>query len=89
MAKCVRVTYDSTVLYDDMSNGGGIACDIENAIRMNADCMAVQTFIGAPGESVPWSFYPAPPTPEPATGSRPWGWLLLESRWRGLKSFSF
>lgn len=51
MAKCVRVTYDSTVLYDDMSNGGGIACDIENAIRMNADCMVVQTFIGAPGES--------------------------------------
>ena len=51
VAKCIRVTYDSTVLYDDMSNGGGIACDIENAIRMNADCMAVQTFIGAPGES--------------------------------------
>lgn len=51
VAKCVRVTYDSTVLYDDMSNGGGIACNIENAIRMNADCMAVQTFIGAPGES--------------------------------------
>ncbi|MEA5135137.1 MAG: 3-hydroxy-5-phosphonooxypentane-2,4-dione thiolase [Candidatus Fimivivens sp.] len=50
-AKCVRVTYDSTVLYDEMSNGGGIACDIENAIRMNADCMAVQTFIGAPGET--------------------------------------
>ena len=50
-AKCVRVTYDSTVLFEDMSNGGGFACDIENAIRMNADCMAVQTFIGAPGES--------------------------------------
>ena len=50
-AKCVRVTYDSTVLFDDMSNGGGIACDVENIIRMNADCMAVQTFIGAPGES--------------------------------------
>ena len=50
-AKCVRVTYDSTVLYDDMSNGGGIACDINSAIEMNADCMAVQTFIGAPGES--------------------------------------
>ena len=50
-AKCVRVTYDSTVLYDDMSNGGGIACDIDSAIEMNADCMAVQTFIGAPGES--------------------------------------
>lgn len=51
VAKCVRVTYDTTVLFDEMSNGGGIACDIENAIRMNADCMAVQTFIGAPGES--------------------------------------
>lgn len=51
VSKCVRVTYDSTVLYDDMSNGGGIACDMENAIRMNADCVAVQTFIGAPGES--------------------------------------
>ena len=50
-AKCVRVTYDSTVLYDDMSNGGGIACDISSAIELNADCMAVQTFIGAPGES--------------------------------------
>ena len=49
VAKCVRVTYDTTVLFDEMSNGGGIACDIENAIRMNADCMAVQTFIGAPG----------------------------------------
>ena len=50
-AKCVRVTYDSSVLFDEMSAGGGIACDIENAIRMDADCMAVQTFIGAPGES--------------------------------------
>ena len=51
VAKCVSVTYDSTVLFDDMSNGGGISCDIENAIRMNADCMAVQTFIGSAGES--------------------------------------
>ena len=51
VAKCVRVTYDSTVLYDDMSNGGGIACDMENALRMDAACVAVQTFIGAPGES--------------------------------------
>lgn len=50
VAKCVRVTYDTTVLFDEMSNGG-LACDIENAIRMNADCMAVQTFIGAPSES--------------------------------------
>lgn len=51
VARCLRVTYDSTVLIDDMSNGGGFACDIENAIRMNADCMAVQTFIGSEGES--------------------------------------
>ena len=51
VAKCVRVTYDSTVLFDDMSNGGGIACEVENAVRADADCVAVQTFIGAPGES--------------------------------------
>lgn len=51
VAKCVRMTYDATVLFDDMSNGGGFACDIENAIGMNADCMAVQTFIGSPGEA--------------------------------------
>ena len=51
VAKCVRVTYDATVLFEDMSNGGGIACGIESAIRAGADCMAVQTFIGARGES--------------------------------------
>lgn len=50
-AVCLRTTYDSSVVIDDMSNGGGINCDIENAIRMNADCMAVQTFIGSQGES--------------------------------------
>ncbi len=51
VGKCVRVTYDSTVLFDDMSNGGGFACDIDSVIQLNADCMAVQTFIGAAGES--------------------------------------
>ena len=51
VGRCLRVTYDSTVLYDDMSNGGGFSGDMENALRMNADCVAVQTFIGAPGES--------------------------------------
>ncbi|MDL2260311.1 3-hydroxy-5-phosphonooxypentane-2,4-dione thiolase [Deltaproteobacteria bacterium OttesenSCG-928-K17] len=50
-AVCLRVNYDSSVLFDDMSQGGGIACDIQNAVRMGADAMAVQTFIGAPGES--------------------------------------
>jgi putative autoinducer-2 (AI-2) aldolase len=47
---CLRVNYDASVLFDDMSNGGGIACDIQNAVRMNISCLAVQTFIGAPGE---------------------------------------
>lgn len=51
VGRCLRVTYDSTVLYDDMSNGGGFASDMENALRMDADCVAVQTFIGSPGES--------------------------------------
>ena len=50
-AICLRATYDSTVLFDDMSNGSGFACDIDSVIRLNADCMAVQTFIGAAGES--------------------------------------
>jgi putative autoinducer-2 (AI-2) aldolase len=47
---CLRVNYDASVLFDDMSNGGGMACDIRNAVRMNASCLAVQTFIGASGE---------------------------------------
>jgi len=47
---CLRVNYDSSVMFDDMSQGGGLACDIQNAVRMNASAMAVQTFIGAPGE---------------------------------------
>ncbi len=51
VAKCVRVTYDSSVLHDDMTKGTGIACDMENAIRMNADCVAVQTFIGSEHEA--------------------------------------
>lgn len=50
-AICLRTTYDSSVMIDDMSNGGGIACDIENAVKLNASCMAVQTFIGSAGES--------------------------------------
>ena len=51
VGRCLRVTYDSTVLYDDMSNGGGFASDMEYALRMDVDCVAVQTFIGSPGES--------------------------------------
>ena len=50
-AVCLRTNYDSSVLFEDMSQGGGIACDIQNAVRMGADALAIQTFIGAPGES--------------------------------------
>ena len=38
-------------LSKSFGHGGGFACDMENAIRTGADCVAVQTFIGAPGES--------------------------------------
>ena len=48
-AVALRCTAGSSVLDDDMSHEV-VAVDIEDAIRMNASCMAVQTFIGAPGE---------------------------------------
>jgi putative autoinducer-2 (AI-2) aldolase len=37
------------MMNDDLSHEV-VAVDIEDAIRMNADCMAVQTFIGADGQ---------------------------------------
>ena len=37
------------MLNDDLSHEV-VAVDIEDAIRMNADCIAVQTFIGADGQ---------------------------------------
>lgn len=49
-AICLRTSYDSTVVHEDMSVGCGIGTDIENALRINASCLATQTFIGAPGE---------------------------------------
>ncbi|MBQ9512419.1 MAG: 3-hydroxy-5-phosphonooxypentane-2,4-dione thiolase [Lachnospiraceae bacterium] len=45
----LRVTSGSSMLDDDLSHET-VAVDIEDAIRMNADCMAVQTFIGADGQ---------------------------------------
>ena len=45
----LRVSSGSTMLNDDLSHEV-VAVDIEDAIRMNADCMAVQTFIGADGQ---------------------------------------
>lgn len=48
-AIALRCTADSSVLKDDMSMGV-VGVDIEEALRMNAACMAVQCFIGSAGE---------------------------------------
>lgn len=48
-AVALRCSAGSSVLDDDMSHEV-IGVDAEDAIRMNASCMAVQTFIGAPGQ---------------------------------------
>lgn len=45
----LRCSAGSSVLDEDMSFEV-IGVDIEDAIRMNASCMAVQTFIGSPGQ---------------------------------------
>ncbi|MCH1981302.1 3-hydroxy-5-phosphonooxypentane-2,4-dione thiolase [Ruminococcus sp. OA3] len=45
----LRCTAGSSVLDDDMSHEV-IGVDVEDAIRMNAACMAVQIFIGSSGE---------------------------------------
>lgn len=45
----LRCTAGGSVLDDDMSHEV-IGVDIEDAVRMNATCMAVQTFIGTPGQ---------------------------------------
>ena len=51
LAKSValRVSSGSSMIQDDLSHEV-VAVDMEDAIRMNADCMAVQTFIGAEGQ---------------------------------------
>lgn len=45
----LRISSGSSMLNDDLSHEV-VAVDIEDAIRMNADCMAIQTFIGADGQ---------------------------------------
>lgn len=45
----LRCSAGSSVLDDDMSHEV-IGVDIEDAIRLNASCMAVQTFIGSAGQ---------------------------------------
>ncbi len=49
-AVALRVSAGSTMASEDLINEV-IAVDIEDAIRMNAACMAVQTFIGTEGET--------------------------------------
>jgi putative autoinducer-2 (AI-2) aldolase len=45
----LRVSSGSSMLNDDLSHEV-VAVDVENAIRMDVDCMAVQVFIGADGQ---------------------------------------
>jgi len=45
----LRVSSGSSMLNDDLSHEL-VSVDIEDSIRMNADCLAVQTFIGADGQ---------------------------------------
>ena len=45
----LRVSAGSSMLNDDLSHEI-VSVDIEDSIRMNADCLAVQTFIGADGQ---------------------------------------
>ena len=45
----LRVSAGSSMLNDDLSHEL-VSVDIEDSIRMNADCLAVQTFIGADGQ---------------------------------------
>ena len=48
-AIALRATSGSSMLQDDLS-GEVLAVDAEDAARMNADCLAIQTFIGADGQ---------------------------------------
>lgn len=45
----LRCSAGASILDEDMSFEV-IGVDVEDAIRMNASCMAIQTFIGAPGQ---------------------------------------
>lgn len=49
-AVCLRATHDSSVLFEDMSQGCGLGADMEDALRMNASALAIQCFIGGKGE---------------------------------------
>ena len=46
---CARPT-TARVLFEDMSQGSGLALDMEDALRMNAAALAIQCFVGGAGE---------------------------------------
>ena len=46
-AIALRCSSGSSVLEDDLSNEC-VSVDVQDAVRMNADCMALQVFVGAP-----------------------------------------
>lgn len=48
-AIALRVSSGSSMVQDDLTHEV-VAVDIDDAIRMNADCLAVQTFIGSDGQ---------------------------------------
>ncbi len=48
---CLRATHDTTVMFDDLSVGCGFGTDMEDALRINADCLAIQCFVGSAGEA--------------------------------------
>jgi putative autoinducer-2 (AI-2) aldolase len=48
-AIALRATSGSSILFDDLSHEIN-AVDIQEAVRLNADCLAVQTFVGAEGQ---------------------------------------
>ncbi len=50
-AICLRATHDTSVLFEDLSTGSGMALDFEDAVRMNAAALAIQCFIGGSGEA--------------------------------------
>ena len=48
-AIALRCTTDTSVLHEDLSYGH-IGVDVEDAIRLNASCIVVQTFVGSKNE---------------------------------------
>ena len=49
-AVCLRATHDTSIFFEDMSVGSGMAFDMEDAFRMNASALAIQCFVGGTGE---------------------------------------